>query len=137
MPDINPFQQKILILGDGTMYDECVTRLLLDRTDWAVSHEVYRSDCDISEVIDTVTPDVILVNLDGNSEMTSILKTVMTHPKGNDMRILQNRFREDISIIDIYILLALSNGEKYFRPQHCVIRTADQIVNVIRSKENG
>ena len=60
MLEINHAQQRVFIVGDGSLFDEGITRLLARDTALQVSHLVYSDKLAFLHIISNNQPDLIL-----------------------------------------------------------------------------
>jgi hypothetical protein len=128
-------QQSVLIVGDGTLFDEFVTQKLTHGANLFVSHTTYSGDLAFLNSIKSDQPDVILVNETSSLETAHILDLASSHPKVGGLRILIVRLSDNM--IYEYASRTFDAGKTSCRPQQITVRTGEDLLNAVRRKNNA
>ena len=127
-------QERVFIVGDGSLFDEGITHLLTHGTNLLVSHATYSDDLAFLNIIESDRPDVILVNESGSLGTKRILDLVLPHPIVMGLRIVVVRLRNNE--IDVYAGPIFVAGKMSYRPRRIIVKTGDDLLNAVRRKHN-
>jgi hypothetical protein len=124
-------QQHILIVGDGSIFDEGVTNLMTQGVNMPVSHVTYSDDLVFLNSIETTRPDIILVNESGPLVSERILDLISSHSM---MTLLIIIIRLGNSTIDVYDQPVFVGGRISSRLQRISVRAGDDLLNIVKRK---
>ena len=129
--------QQVFIVGDGSMFDSAVTKLLTYGTNLRVSHALYSDPPDFLDLINWDTlPEAILINESGLLDADHILgqvstRIVSTEPIKLGMRIIIVRL--NANAMDVYTQPVFVAGKMTGKPRRINIRTGDDLLSVMTS----
>lgn len=129
MSQINPTQQRVCIVGEGSMFDEGVSLLLQRDTNLRVSRAMYSDDLAFLKTIEWDQPDVMLVCESDSLHTERLLSLVSLQPV---MLLLIVIVRLSNNVIDVYAKPTNIHGELSHRPQSIVARNGRDLLNVLR-----
>ena len=127
-------QERVFVVGEDSLFDEGVTHLLTQRTDFLVSHAKFSDDHVFINTIKEDLPNVILVCESGSLDTARILNLVSSHAMM--MRLLVVVIRLYSNVIDVYERPKIAAGKMYINSQRIVAVTEDDLLNAIRRKHN-
>lgn len=137
MLDWKSAQQRVFIVGDGSLFDSGITQLVTRGTDLQVSHAVYSDPptfLDLSQWDEW--PETILVNESGLLEADHILGLVSAQMVSSEPVIVGTRIivvRISVNLIDIYTHPISVAGKIFSKPHRIHIQTSADLLNVITS----
>ncbi len=120
-------QQRVFIVGNGSLFDDGVTRLLAHKTNLSVSRVTYFNDLAFLDDFKSDLPDVILICESGSLEAAHIFDLVSSHSTVTGFRIVVIRLHNNV--IDIYARPAFVAGELSGKPRRITARTSDELVS--------
>jgi hypothetical protein len=135
MLDSNVTQQRIFIVGEETLFEEGVMRLLAQRTNYLVSHAKFSDEPVFLSTIKQYLPDVILVCESGSLDAARILDLISS--QAMVMRLLVVVVRLYNNVIDVYERPMIVEEKMHIKSQQIIARTEDDLLNAIRRKHNG
>ncbi len=126
----NLVQQRVFVVGDGSLLDDGVTHMLTHRTDLLVSRAIYSDDFAFLNSIKSERPDVILVCESGSLDTARILDLVLAQVMAMAMavRIVVVRLRDNM--IDVYARPAFVAGRMLSKPRQIIAKTGDDLLKV-------
>ena len=124
-------QQRVFIVGDGSLFDEGIMQLLTHGTNLFVSHTIYSDDLTFLNINEWDRPDVILINEPGSLNVERILKFISSHPIVKELLIIVVRLWN--SVIDIYEMSIFDAGNVYRISRQIIAATVDDLINVVNS----
>jgi hypothetical protein len=122
-------QQKIFVVGDGSVFDEGVSHLLKNKTDLLVSHAIYSEDLSFLENIKSEQPEMILVNDSGSLNVKRILEFTLSQLLMMDLRIVVVQLRD--SVIDIYERPISEAENASIRSRRIIVRSQEDLFNAV------
>jgi hypothetical protein len=122
-------QQKIFVVGDGSVFDEGVSHLLKNKTDLLVSHAIYSEDLSFLENIKSEQPEMILVNDSGSLNVERILEFTLSQLLMMDLRIVVVQLRD--SVIDIYERPISEAENASIRSRRIIVRSQEDLFNAV------
>jgi len=125
-------QQRVFIVGDGSLFDEGITHLLAYETDLLVSHATYSKDLAFLNMIKSDQPDVILVSETGSLDSAHIIDSVLSYPIVIGLCIVVVRLYNNV--IDVYEGPTFAAGKASRKPRRIIARTGDDLLNTVRRK---
>ena len=135
MLDLNSTQQRIFIVGDGSLFDSGITQLVTHGTDQHVSHAVYSDPPTFMDLIQwDAWPETILVNESGLLEADHILGLVSSQIVSAEPVIVGTRIivvRINVNTIDVYTRPIFVAGKMFSKPRQLSIRTSADLLNVV------
>ena len=127
-------QQRVLIVGDGSLFESCVTYVLTDDTDFVVTRQTYSDDLVFLNTIKLNKPDVILVCESSSFDPSRILDLVSSHSMAVELPIFVVRLYKNM--IDVYEDRTPSERKKSPTRKRIITRTGADLRNAIRRKYN-
>ncbi|MBI5353843.1 MAG: hypothetical protein HZB50_14465 [Chloroflexi bacterium] len=134
MTDTSIIHQRVLIVGDGSTFDQGVTNLLTYKTDLVVSHTIYTEDQGFLNMLKSDQPDVILINESISLDVERILQLISMHSLVKKLRIIVVRLWN--SVIDIYERIIPAAGRVSRSSRRFPIVEVDDLINVVNSVRN-
>lgn len=128
-------QQRVFVVGEGSLFDEGVTQLLAQETNLLVSRATYSDDPAFLNQIESDRPDVILVCESGSLDSARILALVSSHPKTRGLPVVVTRL--DNNMLNVYARPVVVDGKMYSKPRRIIARTGNDLINNLRRKYNG
>ncbi len=126
-------QQHVLVVGDGTLFDESVISLLTTHgTGLLVSHAIYSDDQAVLNTIKEDHPDVILVSESRALDITHLLDLVSSDRTAMALPVVVARF--NANVIDVYQQPSLTAGKPSARPHRIITRTRNDLLKALRKK---
>ena len=129
MLDSNPTPADILIIGEGSLFDEGIAALLQRSTSLAVSHVVYSDEPAFMNVVQQAEPDVILVCQSGSLNPKHILDSISISPLMLGLCIFVLRLSSPV--VDIYKQPMQDTGKTFHRPQNVLAWNANDLINIL------
>jgi len=119
MLHLNLPSRRVFIVGDNTLFEEGITKLLAYGTDLSVTGKKYTDDPAFLDAIAQNQPDVILLNESTAFDSAHILELLLSTPLLTALYI---------------IIIRLSNNtvDVYEMPKRYVITTPDDLVDVVQ-----
>lgn len=130
MLPMETIQQHVLIVGDGTLFDEGVTYLLTHGDNVRVTHATYSDDPLFLNSIQITQPDVILVSESGSLVAEHILSLISSHSIVMGLPIIIVRLSNNM--IEVYDKPVFVAGRMSSKPQRISIGTWDDLLSVVR-----
>lgn len=130
MSNSNLTQQRVFVVGDGSVFDDGVTQMLTHRTNSLVSRAIYSDEI----AIKSNQSDVILICESGSVDTSHILNLISLHQMASLLLIMIVRLRNNV--IDVYARPTLVAGKVSGSPQRIVARTGDDLVNALKRNLN-
>jgi hypothetical protein len=141
MLQLDDASQQVLIVGDGSLFHEGVTRLLNREASLQVSHVLYAPPARaFLAKIKWEWPVVILgiesETLDANSVLGLVSsRRVHQYPLLLRARIVFVRLSNNL--IDVYARPVFVGGKLVYRPQKLVAKTSADLVDIVSGKRIG
>lgn len=124
-------QKRLLVIGDGSIFDEGVTQLLEQDTKMLVSHLIYSADLAFLNVFRTIPqPDFILVCEFRLLDTAHILNSVSSHPTVMGLPLVVIKLFS--TAIDLYARPIIVAGKISSKPRQIHVRKVDDLLNVVR-----
>ncbi|HKI53829.1 MAG TPA: hypothetical protein VJ987_06865 [Anaerolineales bacterium] len=138
MLDTDEIQQCVFIVGDGSVFDSAVTRLVTYGTNLRVLHALYSPTLTFLDLINwDGSPETILINESGSLNADNILGLVSTRLVSSQSIIPGTRIiivRLSVNAIDVYTHPIFVRGEVTGGPRRINILTSDDLLNAVTSK---
>lgn len=128
----NVTQQRISVVGEGSLFDEGVAHLLTHKTDLLVSRAIYSDDLAFLEIIKRDRPDVMLVCESGLLDTVRILILVLSPPIVMRLRIVIVQLASNV--IDVYARPIVVAGKMSRKTRRIIVKTEDDLLNAVRRK---
>ena len=137
MLDSNFTQQRVLVVGEDSLFDQGVTRFLAQRTDFVLSRTKFSGEHVFPNTIkQDDLPDVILVCESGLLDTTHILDLISSHAMAMKLLVVVIRLRNNV--IDVYERpMNVAGMMMYIKSQQIIAGTKDDLLNVIRRKHKA
>lgn len=129
MLDSTLIQKQVFIVGDGSLFDEGLARLLTRAASLTVSHVVYSDEIAFLNSIKRHQPEAILLCESGTLDTEQILDAISTDPLLIGLCILVVRLSDPV--IDIYKRPTLKAGKISYRPRSIIARTSNDLVDIL------
>jgi len=121
------FAHSVMIVGNGSLFDEGVAEMLTRRTDCVLSRSTYSDDFASLDNIGSDQLDVILVCESGSLKATRIFALVSTRPMVTGPRVVVIRLRNNV--IDVYPRPTFVSGKISGKPRRITAMTCDDLVS--------
>jgi hypothetical protein len=132
-------QPCVFIVGDGSIFDSAVTRLVTYGTNLRVSHALYSPA--LTFMLDLINldrlPGTIVINESGSLDANNILSLFSTCLVSSQSIIPGTRIiivRPSVNAIDVYTPPIFVAGKKAGKPRRINILTSDDFINAVTSK---
>ena len=139
MLELNSTQQRVFIVGDGSLFDSAVTRLVTYGANLIVSHAIYSDDA--PTFLDLIKskrwPDAILVNESGLLVAEHFFDLISTRIVSSEPIMLELRIiviRLSTNAIDVYVRPVFIAGKMFCKPRRISIATGDDLLNAVMRK---
>ena len=119
--------QRVMILGDGSLFDDGVAKMLTHRTDLLLSRAIYSNDRASLDNINSDEPDVILVCESGSLQAARVFDLVSSHLIVTGLRMVVIRLRNNV--IDVYPRPTFIAGKISGKPRRITARTSNDLVS--------
>ena len=129
MLDSNSTPSDVLIIGEGSLFDEGITALLQRSTNLAVSHVVYSTEPALMNVVQRAAPDVILVCQSGSLNTKQIVDSISINPLMLGLCIFVVRLSSPI--VDIYQQPIQDGGKTFHPPRNVLAWTTNDLINIL------
>jgi len=138
MLDLNSTQQRVFIVGDGSLFDSAVTRLVTYGADLIVSHAIYSDAHTFLDLIKSEDwPDAILVNESGLLVAEHFFDLISTHIFSSEpitLGLCIIVIRLSANAIDVYVRPIFVAGKMFCKPRRISIPTGDDLLNAVMRK---
>jgi hypothetical protein len=134
MLDSNFTQQRVFVVGEDSLFDQGITHLLAQRTDFLVSRAKFSDGPVFLNAIEQGLPDVILVCDSGSLDAARILDLVSPHAMVRKLHVVVIRLANNV--IDIYERPMIVYGKTLINSQQIIAEIKDDLFNAIRRKHN-
>lgn len=128
-------QQRIFIVGDDSLFEEGVTRLLTHQTNFLVSNTAYSDNLEFLDSVQQDPPDVILVVEVGEPNARRILDQVSSHPVVGGLTVVVVRIEDNV--IDIYESPTSDAGRTSYASRRMIARSEEDLINAVRRNHNA
>ena len=137
MLDVDKIQPCVFIVGDGSVFDSAVTRLMTYGTDLLVSHALYSDPPTFLDAIQwDDLPEAILINESGLVNADHILDLVSTHVFSSEPIKLGTCIiiiRLSTNMMDVYTHPVFVEGKMTGKPRRINVRTSDDLIEAVTS----
>ena len=131
MPDSNLPQPRVVIVGDGSLFDDGITQLLAEKTNLLVSHTIFSNDVAFLNTIKRDQPNVILVCESGSLDTAQVIDSISIDPIMLGLCIFVIRLSSPV--IDVYEGPILNAGKiSSYRPRSILASTANDLISILR-----
>ena len=130
MPDSNLTQKRVVIVGDGSLFDVGITKLLTQRTNLLVSHTIFFDDIAFLNAIKRDQPNMILMCESVSLEPEDVIASISIDPIVIGLCIFVVRLSSPI--IDVYERPILNAGKISHRPRSIIARTTNDLIEILR-----
>jgi len=127
-------QQRVFIVGDGSLFDEGIIELLAHGTSLMVSHIVFSDENAFLDIVKHDQPDMILVCESGKLDVDQIIDIFAINPCLIGIYILVAHLGNPV--IDIYDRPTLIAGKVSYTPRSITARTSTDLLNILILREN-
>ena len=129
MLDSNSTPSDVLIIGEGSLFDEGIAALLQRSTSLAVLHVVYSDEPALMKVVQRAEPDVILVCQSGSLNTKRIVDSISINPLMLGLCIFVVRLSSPI--VDIYQQPIQDGGKTFHPPRNVLAWTTNDLINIL------
>jgi len=130
MPDSNLTQQRVVIVGEGSLFDDGITQLLTQRTNLLISHTIFSDKVAFLNIIKRDQPNVILMCESDALDTEQVIDSISIDPIVIGLCIFVVHLGN--SVIDVYERPILHAGKMPYRPHSIIARTANDLINILR-----
>jgi len=138
MLELNSTQQRVFIVGDGSLFDSAITRLVTHSADLIVSHAIYSDAPTFLDLIKSEDwSDTILVNESGLLVAEHFFDLISTRIVSSEPTMLELRIiviRLSTNAIDVYVRPVFIAGKMFCKPRRISIATGDDLLNAVMRK---
>ena len=124
--------QRVLIVGNGSLFDHGIANMLTYEPNLLVLHAIYSDEIPFPNVIKRAQPDVILLCESDGLDTEEILTSVSTEPSLLGMWIIVINLNN--LEIDAYERSGSIAEQRLFRRQTIVAKTQGDLINMLKSK---
>ena len=128
-------QQRVFVVGEDSLFEEGVTYLLAERTDYLVSKAKFSDELIFLDTIKQENPDVILVCESGSMDAERIINLISSQLFMMALFIVVIRLRNNV--IDIYEIPANVSEKMYFNSGRIVADSEEDLLNVLRREHHA
>jgi len=129
MLDSNLPQQHIVIVGDGSLFDDGITTLLAQRTNLLISHTIFSDEVAFLNMIKRDQPSVIMMCESHWLDTEQVIDSILIDPVLIGLCIFVVRLGNPM--IDIYERSTLKAGRVSSRPRSIIVRTANDFIDIL------
>jgi hypothetical protein len=122
-------QQRVFVIGEGSLFDEGVKHMLSQRPDLLVSSLIFGGGLGFLNYIRLAQPDVVLVCESTSLHTTDILDLFSSPPIMMELRIVIIRLRDNR--IDVYAEPILVAGNISRRRQQITAKNEDDLLKAL------
>lgn len=130
--------QQVFIVGDGSLFDSAVTRLVTFGTNLRVSHALYSDPPDFLDLINwDHLPGAILINESGSLNADHILGLVSTRIVSTEPVKLGTRIiivHQSANVMDVYTHPVFVAGEMTGKPHRINVRSSNDLIDIVTSE---
>jgi hypothetical protein len=127
--NFNP--KRLLIIGDGSIFDEGVTQMLQQDANMLISHPIYSDDLAFLNMFQMIArPDFILVCEFRSLDTAYILNSISSHPTMMGLPLVVIKLSN--TVIDLYARPIIVAGKISSKPRQIHVRKVDDLLNVVR-----
>ena len=138
MLDLNSTQQRVFIVGDGSLFDSAITRLVTYGADLIASHAIYSGLPTFLDLIKSDDwPDTILVNESGLLVAEHFFDLISTHIFSSEPIMLGLCIivvRLGANVMDVYARPVFIDGKMFCKPHRISIPTGDDLLDAVTRK---
>jgi hypothetical protein len=134
MPYSSPLPRCVYILGDGLLFDEIITHMLILNTRLRVISRVYHGEAVFLTEVNLHQPDVILLNQSELFDFDQILALLSTVSLTTDLRVI--RLGMNDNMISIYDLPACQKSRwSAVHPVRRVIASSNELLDLVGGRQ--
>lgn len=130
MPDSVLSRQHIIIVGEGSLFDDAITHLLKERTDLLISQTVFSDEVAFRNLIRHYQPNMILMCESGSLDTGQVIDSISIDPIVMAICIFVIRLSNPV--IDVYEKPTLNAGRISYRQRSITAETANDLINILR-----
>ena len=123
-------QKRVVIVGEGALFDDAIVQLLRQSTDLHISHTIFSDQAAFLNVIRREQPNMVLVCDSGSLDAEQVIDSISVDPMVIGLCILVMCLRNNV--VDVYERPALNAGEMPYRPRRVIASTADDLIGILR-----
>ncbi len=132
MLDSSRTQQLVVIIGEGSVFDEGVAKLLTNGTRFLVVLTKYTSGPALLNMLEQDCPDVVVICQALTLDTAQILDQISSLPRALSMLTIVLRVNDEV--IDVYANPGLVARRK---PERIVVASEAALINVVRRVHEG
>lgn len=129
MPDSYLPQQRVVIVGDGSLFDDGLTKLLAQRTNLLISHTIFSDQVAFLNIIKRDQPSVILMCESHWLGTEQVIDSILIDPVLIGLCIFVVHLGNPM--IDIYERSTLKAGRLSDRPRSIIVRTTNDFIDIL------
>ena len=127
----NFIQERVFVIGDGSLFDEGITNLLKYEINLIVSHAIYSEDLAFLKRINADPPDVILVCESVLLDTARLLESISSQPKLRSLIVVARLYN---NMVEVYANPILTEGKISSKPQQFIVKKRDDLLNIVKGK---
>ena len=122
--------QHVFIVGDNTLFEECIKHLLAHETNLQVSSIKYTNELALLERIALYRPQIIILNESSLMAPISFIELLFAVYMVTGVRLII--MRDTDSLMDVYDISDKMNIRKPYKPQQYKLSEQNDLLAVIR-----
>lgn len=130
MPNSDLSQQRVVIVGAGSMFDDAITQLLRERTDLLISHTIFSDQVAFLNIIERDQPNLILMCESGSLDTERVIDSISIHPIVMAICIFVLHLSKPV--IDVYEKPTLRAGRISYSQRSITAKTANDLISIVR-----
>jgi hypothetical protein len=130
MLDLNLKQQRIFIVGNGSLFDEGLAKLVRFNTTLRVSHIVYSNEAALLNLIERDQPEIVLLCETGALDTDQILDLISINVLIIGLCIFVVRLSS--FTVDAYEFPISLAERQPFQQRTIAVRTGDDLINILK-----
>jgi hypothetical protein len=130
LTNLSLFQPRAVVVGEGCLFDDAITQLVIERTDLLVSHTIFSDEAAFLHVIKRDQPKIIVMCESGALDSKRVIHSISIDPLVIGLCILVIRISN--TVMDIYEGPTLNAEKVAYRPRSNIVTTADELISILR-----
>jgi hypothetical protein len=122
-------QQRVFIIGDGSLLSEGVKKILKEEPDLIVSSATYLDHPPFLDIVEWTLPDTILVCDSGLVELTHIFNFLSSQKLVMSLLIIVVQLSNNM--IDVYADASFVEGKIFGKPKQIIPMTRRDLINLL------
>jgi hypothetical protein len=135
MLNSNLNQQRLFVVGEDSLFEESVTHLLTQRTDFRISSAKYSDELVFLDTIKQELPDVLLVCESFSLDTEHIINLVFSQRFLMALFIVVIRLKDNV--IETYEMPQDNSEKKYFTLKRIVANSEEDLLIALRRERHA